>query len=67
MCVLIKNGTIVTAIDQWVGDVHCEDGKIVALGTGLKASAGDEVVDASGQYVVPGGIDPHVHMELRFM
>lgn len=67
MGVLIKNGTIVTAIDQWVGDVRCDEGKIVGLGTALKSAGKDEVIDASGQYVFPGGIDPHVHMELRFM
>lgn len=67
MSVLIKNGTIVTAIDRYVGDIRCEDGKIVALGPKLEASSKDEVIDASGQYVFPGGLDPHVHMELPFM
>ncbi len=67
MGVLIKNGTIVTAIDRYLGDIRCEDGKIVALGPKLEASSKDEVVDASGQYVFPGGLDPHVHMELPFM
>jgi dihydropyrimidinase len=67
MGVVIKNGTLVTALDQWVSDVRCEDGKIVEIGPDLDANSGDEVVDASGQYVFPGGIDPHVHMELPFM
>jgi dihydropyrimidinase len=67
MGVLIKNGNIVTANDGWTGDVRCEDGRIVELGEGLDAGAGDEVIDASGQYVFPGGLDPHVHMELPFM
>ncbi len=67
MGVLIKNGTIVTALDRWVGDVLCRDGKIVSLGTSLEGAAEDEIVDASGQYVFPGGVDPHVHMELPFM
>ncbi len=71
MGVLIKNGTIVTALDKWVGDVYCKDGKIAAISTSgssdLEASSGDESIDASGQYVFPGGLDPHVHMELPFM
>ncbi len=70
MGVLIKNGTIVTALDRWVGDVHCQDGKIAAMshrGGALPAAARDETIDASGQYVFPGGLDPHVHMELPFM
>jgi dihydropyrimidinase len=67
MGVLIQNGRIITAIDDYVSDLRCEDGKIVAIGVGLEASAGDEVIDASRQMVFPGGIDPHVHMELPFM
>ncbi|MEQ8765278.1 MAG: dihydropyrimidinase [Planctomycetota bacterium] len=66
MGVLIKNGTIVTAIDRYVSDVLCENGQIVAIGPKLEAQ-GAEIVDASGQYVFPGGLDPHVHMELPFM
>ncbi len=67
MGVLIKNGDIVTALDRWVGDIACRDGRIVALGADLAAEPGDQVVDASGQLVFPGGLDPHVHMELPFM
>lgn len=67
MGILIKNGNIVTALDQWVGDVYCIDGRIAALGTDLEPEMGDKVIDASGQYVFPGGLDPHVHMELPFM
>ena len=67
MGVLIKNGTIVTAIDQYVGDVRCDDGKIVGIGENIDKKSGDQVIDASGQYVFPGGLDPHVHMELPFM
>lgn len=63
---LIKNGTIVTALDEWKGDVRIAGGKIVELGANLER-AGETVVDASGQYVFPGGLDPHVHMELPFM
>ncbi|MDH3404329.1 MAG: dihydropyrimidinase [Acidobacteriota bacterium] len=63
MGLLIKNGTVVTAEGLSVGDVRCREGRIVELGAGLPA-AGERVVDASGQYVFPGGVDPHVHMEL---
>ncbi len=67
MGVLIKSGRIVTALDEWTGDIYCREGKIVALGESLDGDGKDDVVDASGQYVFPGGIDPHVHMELPFM
>ncbi len=67
MSVLIKNGTIVTALDERRGDVYCDGDKIIAVGPELEGSSGDEVIDASGQFVFPGGLDPHVHMELPFM
>ncbi len=65
--IVIRNGTIVTALDQYVADIYCEDGLIKAIGPALDVPAGSEVVDASGQYVFPGGIDAHTHMELPFM
>jgi dihydropyrimidinase len=64
MGVLIKNGTLVSDLDRWVGDVRCRDGRIDELGSGLLAEPGEEVVDASGSYVFPGGVDPHVHLSL---
>ncbi len=67
MGVLIKNGTIVTSIDRYRADIRCEEGKIVAIEPELEAQSGDEIIDASEQYVFPGGVDPHVHMELPFM
>lgn len=67
MGILIKNGTIVTALDTTVGDIRVNEGTIVEIGAGLASVPGEEVIDASGQYVFPGGIDPHVHMELPFM
>ncbi len=67
MGILIRGGTLVTALDRWKADVRCEGGKIVEIGKGLQAGAKDEVIDAGGQYVFPGGLDPHVHMELPFM
>lgn len=65
--VLIKGGTVVNADREFRADVLCVDGKISALGEHLSAPAGAEVVDAGGQYVMPGGIDPHTHMQLPFM
>ncbi len=69
MGILIKNGTILTALDELRGDVYCADGKIVAVGGDLTElrQSGDELIDASGQFVFPGGIDPHTHFELPFM
>jgi len=65
MSLLIKGGTIVTAERSFVGDVYCEDGIIKAVGDVFGAAT--EIIDATGQYVMPGGIDPHTHMELPFM
>ncbi|EKV29246.1 Dihydropyrimidinase [Caenispirillum salinarum AK4] len=67
MALLIKGGTVVTAETTTRADVLCEDGKIVAVGENLDAPAGAEIVDADGAYVMPGGIDPHTHMQLPFM
>jgi dihydropyrimidinase len=64
MATVIKNGTIVTADLTYRADVKIDGGKIVEIGPDLK---GDEVLDASGCYVMPGGIDPHVHLEMPFM
>jgi len=69
MGILIKNGTILTALDELRGDIYCDGGTIAAVGGDLddRKQSGDEVIDASGQYVFPGGIDPHTHFELPFM
>ncbi|MFB9222454.1 dihydropyrimidinase [Paracoccus cavernae] len=64
MSTVIRNGTIVTADLTYKADVLIEGGKIAAIGPGL---AGDEVLDATGCYVMPGGIDPHTHLEMPFM
>jgi dihydropyrimidinase len=61
MPTLIKNGHIITASDDFIGDVLIEGKKIVALGSELD-SAGAQVIDAAGKVVFPGGIDPHVHL-----
>jgi dihydropyrimidinase len=65
--VLIRGGTVVNADRAFRADVLTQDGKIVAVGEGLQAPADATVVDAGGQYVMPGGIDPHTHMQLPFM
>ena len=65
--VLIRGGTVVNADRQFRADVLCMDGKIQSVGDKLQAPAGAQVVDAGGQYVMPGGIDPHTHMQLPFM
>ncbi|MDX1406451.1 MAG: amidohydrolase family protein, partial [Woeseiaceae bacterium] len=67
MTVLIKGGTVVTAERSWRADVLCADGKIKAVGSDIDAPSDSEVIDAGGQYVMPGGIDPHTHMQLPFM
>lgn len=65
MSLLIKNGTIVTAIDEYVGDILVEGEKIVSIGKDLGVNA-DEVVDAKGMYVLPGGVDQHVHFSFDY-
>ncbi len=90
MSLLIKNGRIITATDDYTGDIRIEGEKIVAIGLagqGLPAGSGsstdagghgpsngsrlpanaDTVIDATGLLVFPGGIDPHVHLEMPFM
>ena len=64
---LIRGGTVVNADRAFVADVLTHDGKITAVGENLAVPAGATVVDALGQYVMPGGIDPHTHMQLPFM
>ncbi|WP_299615021.1 dihydropyrimidinase [Pelagibius sp.] len=67
MAILIRGGTVVTADHSFRADVLTEGDKIVAIGENLEASGEAEVIDAGGGYVMPGGIDPHTHMELPFM
>jgi dihydropyrimidinase len=67
MTVLLKGGTVVTADRSYRADVLCTDGKIQAIGDKLDAPKGATTIDAGGQYVMPGGIDPHTHMQLPFM
>lgn len=67
MSTIIRNGTVVTADQTFRADIYCENGKIVAIGPDLDVPSNTEIIDASGQYVMPGGIDPHTHMQLPFM
>ncbi|MEE4292800.1 MAG: dihydropyrimidinase [Xanthomonadales bacterium] len=67
MTVLIRGGTVVTAESRFRADVLCADGLIRAVGPGLEAPVGATVIDAGGQLVMPGGIDPHTHMQLPVM
>ncbi|MFN0212797.1 MAG: dihydropyrimidinase [Saprospiraceae bacterium] len=66
MKILIKNGHVATASEDFIADVYIEGEQIVAIGAGLPYSA-DKVIDASGKIVIPGGIDPHVHLDMPFM
>src|SRR5687767_11629486 len=65
MSILIKNGTVVTATDQYAGDVFIDGEKITTIGTALTMPA-DKVIDARGKLVLPGGIDVHTHMDMPF-
>jgi dihydropyrimidinase len=67
MSIVIRGGTIVTADRTFRADVYCDQGVIKAVGDAIDVPAGAKVVDAGGCYVMPGGIDPHTHMELPFM
>jgi len=66
MSVLIKNGRVVTATDDYTADIFIEGETIVAIGTKLGMKA-DQEIDARGKLVMPGGIDPHVHLDMPFM
>lgn len=67
MPLLIKNGEIITPGSRYFADVYCEGETITQIGPNLSAPAGTPVVDATGKYVFPGFIDPHVHIYLPFM
>ena len=64
MSTVIKNGTVVTHDLTYEADVLIEDGKIIEIGRNL---SGTDELDATGCYVMPGGIDPHTHLEMPFM
>jgi len=66
MSILIKNGRVVTASESYIADVYTEDEKIIAIGKNLNYKA-DNIIDATHKLVFPGGIDPHVHLDMPFM
>src|SRR3954468_8871067 len=65
MKTLIRNGRVVTAVDDYRADVLIEGETVSTIGAKLEMEA-DVVIDAAGKLVIPGGIDPHTHMELPF-
>src|SRR5216117_53216 len=65
MSVLIKGGRIITAADDYVGDVYVEGERISLNGETLNVQA-DRVIDAAGKYVLPGLVDPHTHLDMPF-
>jgi len=65
MSILITNGRIITATDDYVGDIFIEDDRITAVGTALPMRA-DRTIDARGKLVFPGGIDVHTHLDMPF-
>src|SRR6516162_7766710 len=68
MRTLIRNGHIVTATDSYTADVLVEDSTVAVIGNDLSGIVGspDSTIDATGKLVIPGGIDPHTHMDLPF-
>jgi dihydropyrimidinase len=66
MSLLIKNGRIITATDDYIADIFTEGEIVRAIGKNLKIEA-DNQLDAEGKLVFPGGIDPHVHLDMPFM
>jgi dihydropyrimidinase len=65
MSILIKGGRVITAADDYVADVYVEDERISLIGESLDQPA-DKVIDAIGKYVLPGGVDPHTHLDMPF-
>lgn len=67
MALLIRNGEIITASERYVADIFCENETITRIEKNISAPTGTEIIDATGKYVFPGFIDPHVHIHLPFM
>src|SRR3989442_11947267 len=68
MKTLIKGGHVVTAVDSYVADILIDGSTVALIGKNLDGIAGtpDHTIDATGKLVIPGGIDPHTHMDLPF-
>ena len=67
MPLLIRGGTVVNHDHSRRADVLVDGDTIVAVGASIDAPAGTEMIDAGGSFVMPGGIDPHTHLEMPFM
>src|SRR4030065_1594734 len=65
MSLLIKNGRIITAEQNYIADLYIEKDKITTIGLSLNLFV-DKVIDAKGKYVIPGGIDVHTHLDMPF-
>jgi dihydropyrimidinase (EC 3.5.2.2) len=65
MSVLIKDGRVITAVDDYLADIFIENETVTLIGKALEMEA-DEVIDASGKYLFPGGLDPHTHLDMPF-
>jgi dihydropyrimidinase len=63
---VIRNGTVVTATDTYAADVGITNGVIAAIGKDLPIENSGKVIDATGRYVIPGGIDVHTHLDMPF-
>src|SRR6201987_6228202 len=61
----VRNGRVVTDVDDYTADILIEDGKVSMIGKKIDVKA-DKKIDAKGKLVIPGGIDPHTHMDLPF-
>src|SRR4051794_9642032 len=66
MSLVIRNGRVITASTDFIGDVFIADGTIQLVGKSLDVEA-DREIDATGRYVMPGAIDPHTHVDAPFM
>ncbi len=66
MSILIKNGRIITASEDYIADIYIEEETINTIGKNLSMKS-DKAIDATGKYIFPGGIDPHVHLDMPFM
>ena len=64
MKILIKNGTVITSANEYYSDILIKDGKIIQVDCGISEKIAEKVIDAGGLYILPGGVDPHVHMHL---
>ena len=65
MRTILRNGRIVTAVDDYQADILIEDGQVAMIAKSITVEA-DKVIDATNKLVIPGGIDPHTHMDLPF-